>query len=83
MAYFLRRESDGAGSSGPLSAIVSGRNIDYHCRPKIGYCIQVGSLCIGGRVEPMQSEEIVEILLETCNFVRFRTEKYTYEWWEK
>lgn len=83
MAYFLKDLGNGAGSSGPLSATVKDKNIDYHCPPKVGYCIQVGPLCIGGTVEPMQTDEVLEILLKMPNFVRFRTATSTYEWWEK
>jgi len=83
MAYFLRRESDGAGSSGPLSAIVKGKYIQYHCEPTVGYCLRVGPLCIGGRVEAHQTDEITDILLSVRNYVRFSTATSIYEWWEK
>jgi len=83
MAYFLRRESDGAGSSGPLSAIVKGKFIEYHAEPRVGYCLRVGPLCIGGRVEAYETDEITDILVKVRNYVRFSTATSIYEWWEK
>jgi hypothetical protein len=85
MAYFLRR-SDGAGSSGPLSAAVWYENreehIQYHASPRVGVTMRVGSLSIGKENVAWQTSPVEEILLEVRNYVRFRTANSIYEWWK-
>ena len=86
MAYFLRR-GDGAGDSGPLSAAVWIEDrltvVQYHATPRVGVRMRVGPLCIGNKVLAWETSPIEEILLQTRNYVRFRTRNSIYEWWEK
>lgn len=78
-SYILKRETDGAGFYGPLSAIGE----EYHAVPRIGVQLSVGVLCFGGKEKPHTTDKIVEILYKTQGYVRFRTETHIYEWWEK
>jgi hypothetical protein len=81
LRYSLRRESDGAGDSGLMSRLL-GENPPDTPRPTIGFGIAVGSPF--ARTYQMQdwwqTSQIVEILEDTPNRVRFRTLNSIYEW---
>lgn len=89
MAYHLKRERDGAGDSGPMSILLHREpndpfkiEVDYG-RPKIGWCVRVGSPYsrIYAAQDYWTTTPIVEILGETENTVRFRTQSGSiYEW---
>lgn len=79
-------ENTRKGDSGPMSMLIScdsGERVDGEVRPKVGCVIRVGS--IYGRTyqhqDWWQTSEIVEILEDTPNKVRFRTwSGSTYIW---
>jgi hypothetical protein len=83
MRYSLRRESDGAGDSGPWSTLhTKGAFVSEGPRPKVGFGIAVGSPY--ARTYQAQdywvTTEIQEILEESENRVRFRTRNSIYVW---
>lgn len=88
MPYSLRRDSDGAGDSGNMSMMIYSEEnrpiaVDgYDSRPRVGGVIRVGS--IYGRTyqgqDWWQTTIIEEILEDTPDMVRFRTENSTYTW---
>lgn len=88
MQYSLRRESDGEGDSGSMSAAVIWTDdspypeLEHDARPRLGVAMRVGSIC--GRTFAMQdwwqTTPITEILTDEPNYVRFRTKNSIYEW---
>jgi hypothetical protein len=84
MRYSLTRERDGAGDSGPMSMLLhkKGSEPDDGVRPKVGFGIAVGSPYARTyqAQDYWQTTEILEILEETENEVRFRTRNSIYVW---
>jgi hypothetical protein len=86
MTYSLRRESDGAGDSGPMSCAIihaEGKVLyEQGARPRVGVELQVGA--IGSRTYAAQDywhvTQIQEILEDTPDMVRFRTLNSVYVW---
>ena len=83
----LRRISDGAGDSGPVS-IALGFNDDETDvvikgnRPIVGCLMQVGSLTARSysNQDYWTTSKVTEILEETEDYVKFKTENSIYEW---
>lgn len=92
MRYFLIRESDGAGDSGPMCQILDSESyqpIPNEQYPKVGCGVRVGSFY--GRTysaqDWWQTSPITEILEETINdegywTVKFKTRNSVYVWKE-
>lgn len=87
MYYTLRRLSDNAGDRGGMSLAVllndaGDVQFEEDARPRVGVLMRVGSDY--GRAyfaqDFWQTTKIVEILEETDNTVRFRTQNSEYEW---
>jgi hypothetical protein len=84
--YSLRRESDGAGDSGPVSLLLWEEDGELKTesdgKPRVGVAIQVGSLTARSYQyqDYWQTTYITEILEEKENYVRFKTTNSIYEW---
>lgn len=84
MAYSLRRLSDGAGDSGPMSLAIGPRlgDVKDNARPEVGYAMRVGSF--HARTNQLydwwQTTLITEIIEDTPDKVIFRTGNSIYEW---
>jgi hypothetical protein len=85
--YSLRRESDGAGDSGPMSLALwldekGDLRQEYNARPRVGVAIRVGTVFARSyqAQDWWQTSTITEILEESENYVRFRTGNSIYEW---
>lgn len=83
----LTRDSDGAGDSGSLSQAI-GWNEDRTFKEVVDYRPVVGcSMLVGSRTGRAYSDqdywlttEVLEILEESDNEVKFRTKNSTYTW---
>lgn len=88
MTYFLRRERDNAGDSGPMSMALwveldTGQIMHEHnSRPRVGVAMRVGSHFGRSYTDQdwWQTTPITEILEESENRVRFKTGNSTYVW---
>lgn len=87
MAYYLRRTTDGAGDSGPMSLLLrinpdNGKIEEKHGRPEVGWSIRVGSITARSysRQDWWQTTTITEILEEREDYIRFKTKNSEYEW---
>lgn len=87
MTYFLNRVSDNAGDSGPMSDgyyLDSQDQIKHEspARPRVGLFMRVGTPI--ARTFPgqdwWQTTKILEILEDSGDTVRFRTENSEYVW---
>lgn len=95
MAYFLKRQSDGAGDSGPMSDLyfpvydeegkIVNYTVEHNSRPKVGGVMQVGSPYARSYhyQDYWQTTFVTEILEESENRVVFKTTNSVYEWENK
>ena len=84
--YSLYREGDNAGDCGPLMQIGKpGGFLEVSDRPKVGYCVRVGS--INGRTYASQdfwtTTPVIEILEETSHSMKFKTRSGSIYVWTK
>lgn len=84
----LRRISDGAGDEGARSLALAANedNTDIVIkgnRPIVGCLMQVGSVTARSysRFDYWTTTPVTEILEETEDYVRFKTQNSEYEWW--
>jgi hypothetical protein len=84
----LRRVSDGAGDEGGLSqAIAWNADLTFKevvsRRPTVGCSMYVGSVTARSyqHQDYWLTTIVTEILEETEDYVRFKTENSEYEWW--
>jgi len=84
----LIRISDGEGFSGSRSEtyeVFKNRMLGeiISNRPIVGCCIKVGSLTAGtySKRDWWMTSIITEILEDKGDYVKFKTENSTYEWW--
>jgi len=84
MRFSLRRLSDNAGDSGPMSAILDRESytpIEGEYRPRVGCGVRVGSFYARTFASDWwQTSPVTEILEETEDYVKFRTRSSIYEW---
>ncbi len=84
--YTLSRVSDGVGDSGSMSTLlwVKDDKVIYEQdgHPRLGVCVRVGS--IYARTMDVQdwwqTSFITEIIEDTGDFVKFKTNNSVYEW---
>jgi len=85
MRFSLRRLSDDAGDSGPMSVILDRESytpIEGEYRPRVGCGVRVGSIYSRtfANQDWWQTSPVTEILEETEDYVKFRTRSSIYEW---
>lgn len=86
MTYFLRRERDNAGDSGPMSMALwleeDTVKHEHNSRPRVGVAMRVGSFAARSFTgqDWWQTTPITEILEESENRVRFKTGNSIYVW---
>lgn len=87
MRYRLTRLRDGAGDSGPMSQTIEWDDdekatICENARPKVGASMRVGTFI--ARSYQWQdwwvTTPVTEIIEETENYCRFKTQNSEYEW---
>jgi hypothetical protein len=86
MRYRLTRLRDGAGDSGPMSQTIEWDDdekatICENARPKIGASMIVGSYMASYLWQDWwMTTPVTEIIEETENYCRFKTQNSEYEW---
>ena len=83
----LRRDSDGVGDVGAMSMAIwtekdGKRKHEHSARPRLGVQLRVGSITARTYVEQdyWQTTDILEILSDDGETVRFRTKNSIYTW---
>ena len=86
MRYRLTRLRDGAGDSGPMSQTIEWDDdekatICENARPKVGASMIVGSYMASYLWQDWwMTTPVTEIIEETENYCRFKTQNSEYEW---
>jgi hypothetical protein len=85
--YHLRRQRDGFGCKGPLSLLLPDEFFEVQIdksdsRPKVGYRLAVGYRHgpFLSRVRLVVTTRIIDILLDSPDYMLFRTMNSIYEW---